>query len=69
MGQAIEQIARAQGMEIAWRITRDNRDTLNETLLQQADVVIEFSRPEAAFNNVMQCLEAGVHSTLRMMAM
>ncbi len=60
MGHAIEQIARAQGMEIAWRITRDNRDTLNETLLQQANVVIEFSRPEAAFKNVMQCLEAGV---------
>jgi 4-hydroxy-tetrahydrodipicolinate reductase len=29
-------------------------------VLRQADVVIEFSRPEAAFENVMACLEAGV---------
>jgi 4-hydroxy-tetrahydrodipicolinate reductase len=28
--------------------------------LGAADVVIEFSRPEAAFDNVMACLEAGV---------
>ena len=60
MGQAIEQIALAQGMAIAWRITRDNRDSLDETLLRQADVVIEFSRPEAAYDNIMQCLQAGV---------
>ena len=60
MGRAIEQIALAQGMEIAWRITRDNRETLNQALLRQADVVIEFSRPEAAFENVMLCLQADV---------
>ncbi len=60
MGRAIEQIALAQGMEIVWRITRDNRATLNQALLRQADVVIEFSRPEAAFENVMLCLQADV---------
>jgi len=60
MGRAIEQIASDRGMEIAWRITRDNRATLHKDLLRQADVVIEFSRPEAAFENVMLCLKAGV---------
>lgn len=60
MGRAIEQIAAAQGIDIAWRITRENRETLTPELLQQANVVIEFSRPEAAFENVMRCLRAGV---------
>jgi 4-hydroxy-tetrahydrodipicolinate reductase len=60
MGRDIEQIAQAQGHEIAWRISRDNRAELNTALLQQADVVIEFSRPEAAFDHVMLCLRAGV---------
>lgn len=60
MGRAIEQIAREQDIEIAWRITRENRATLDTDLLRQADVVIEFSRPESAFEHVMRCLEAGV---------
>lgn len=60
MGKAIEQIAAAQQIGIAWRITRDNRATLGPGLLRQADVVIEFTRPEAAYENVMACLRAGV---------
>ena len=60
MGKAIEQIAQAQGIDIAWRISSDNRSDLTTNMLQQADVVIEFSRPEAAFENVMLCLQAGV---------
>ena len=60
MGKAIEQIATSQGIDIAWRITRDNRSELNDELLQKADVVIEFSRPDAAFDHVMLCLKAGV---------
>ena len=60
MGRAIEAVATQQGLEIAWRITRENRATLTPDLLRQADVVIEFTRPESAFENVMFCLEAGV---------
>lgn len=60
MGRAIEQIASDQGIGIAWRITRENRESLTPEVLRQADVVIEFSRPEAAFENVMTCLRAGV---------
>lgn len=60
MGKAIEQIATSQGIDIAWRITRDNRAELTAERLQAADVVIEFSRPEAAYENVMLCLQAGV---------
>lgn len=60
MGRAIESIAAGQGVEIAWRITRENRADVTAEFLKQADVVIEFSRPEAAFDNVMLCLDAGV---------
>ena len=58
MGKAIEQIAEKQGIEIVWRIRRD--DVPTPELLRQADVAIEFTRPEAAFENVMLCLQAGV---------
>ena len=60
MGKAIEQIADQQGFEIIWRIRRENAAERTQALLCTADVVIEFSRPEAAFENVMACLEAGV---------
>lgn len=60
MGKAIEQIAENQPVEFIWRISRENAHTLTPELLKSADVVIEFSRPEIAFANVMACLEAGV---------
>ncbi|MBC7776731.1 MAG: 4-hydroxy-tetrahydrodipicolinate reductase [Phycisphaerae bacterium] len=56
MGKAIEQVAEKQGIEIVWRIRRDDSPT--PELLRQADVAIEFTRPEAAFENVMLCLQA-----------
>jgi 4-hydroxy-tetrahydrodipicolinate reductase len=60
MGKAIEKVALLSSFEIVWRITRENRESLTPTLLQQADVVIEFSQPESAFDNVMLCLKACV---------
>jgi 4-hydroxy-tetrahydrodipicolinate reductase len=60
MGKAIEKVALLSSFEIVWRITRENRESLTPTLLQQADVVIEFSQPESAYYNVMLCLRAGV---------
>lgn len=60
MGKAIEQIAENQAVEFIWRISRENAHTLTPELLKSADVVIEFSRPEIAFQHVMACLEAGV---------
>ena len=60
MGRAIENAAQEQGHRIAWRIARDNRADATPELLHQADVVIEFSRPEAAFENVLLCLQTGV---------
>ncbi len=60
MGRAIEAMAQEQGIKIAWRVTRNNRAEVNPDFLRQADVIIEFSRPEAALENIMACLQAGV---------
>ncbi|MFN0016289.1 MAG: 4-hydroxy-tetrahydrodipicolinate reductase [Saprospiraceae bacterium] len=60
MGRAIETIALERGHGIAWRITRENRPAITPEFLQQADLVIEFSRPDAAYENVMECLRAGL---------
>jgi len=61
MGRAIEEIALPHGCEIVWRIGSNNRsDAENPVFLRGADVAIEFSRPESAFENVMACLGAGV---------
>jgi 4-hydroxy-tetrahydrodipicolinate reductase len=60
MGKAIDEAAAQQGLEVAWRIGLSNAHERTEDLLRTADVVIEFSRPEAAFDNVMSCLKAGV---------
>lgn len=60
MGHAVEAQALERDHEIAWRIGWSNRAELTDALLRQADVVIEFSRPDAAFANVMACLRVGV---------
>jgi len=60
MGKAIEMLSNQYGAEIVWRINRDNLADREPQLLRRAEVVIEFSRPEAAFDNVMACLKAGV---------
>lgn len=53
MGKIIERIALERGHEIAGRITSSNRHELDRI---QADVAIEFSNPEAAFDNIRHCL-------------
>ena len=60
MGKTIEEIASQQGHEIALRVSSSNREDLTEQNLQRCDAVIEFSRPEAAFSNIVACLKAGV---------
>lgn len=57
MGKVIEQVALSRGHKIAGRIDIDNAEELNHA---RADVAIEFSHPESAFNNVKQCLELGI---------
>lgn len=57
MGKVIEGIALRRGHTIAGRIDIDNQDELNTV---NADVAIEFSHPDAAFDNVKRCLERNI---------
>jgi 4-hydroxy-tetrahydrodipicolinate reductase len=57
MGKTIERIAVERGHQIAAKIDIDNHHEL-ETVV--ADVAIEFSHPDAAFDNVRLCLERNI---------
>ena len=60
MGHVIEEIALERGHEIILKITIDNTADFNKARLSEADVAIEFTGPDSAFDNVMKCLEWGV---------
>lgn len=60
MGHAIERIAQNRGHEIVLKITSANKELIRAEQLQQADVVIEFTQPEAAEEHVVACLDANV---------
>jgi 4-hydroxy-tetrahydrodipicolinate reductase len=60
MGRTIERLAAEQGHEMVLKINADNLQEFTIENLKQADVAIEFSNPDAAFDNIMKCLEAGL---------
>jgi 4-hydroxy-tetrahydrodipicolinate reductase len=60
MGNAIERVALSRGHEIVLCITSANREELTPDNLARADAAIEFTRPEAALDNVKTCIHAGV---------
>lgn len=60
MGKTIERIALEKGHEIVLKIDVENRSDFTKENLQKAEVAIEFSRPESAFENIADCLRAGV---------
>lgn len=58
MGKAIEHFAIQRGHIIA--ATIDLTDSLMPTIASQADVAIEFTHPDAAFENIKFCLENNI---------
>ncbi|MBP6456622.1 MAG: 4-hydroxy-tetrahydrodipicolinate reductase [Chitinophagaceae bacterium] len=60
MGKAIEEIALTKGHEIVLKINSSNLADFTKEHLKKADVAIEFSRPELAFENIKTCLEANI---------
>ncbi len=60
MGQTIEQLAIAKGHTILLKINHENIGKIDLNELKNADVVIEFTRPDAAVSNLELCLKAGV---------
>jgi 4-hydroxy-tetrahydrodipicolinate reductase len=57
MGKTIERVALERGHEIVAKIDVDNHHELTSV---KADAAIEFSHPDAAFENIRQCIELGL---------
>jgi 4-hydroxy-tetrahydrodipicolinate reductase len=57
MGHEIESVAISRDHVIRLIIDQDNIPDLNEANLKGINVAIEFTTPEAAFNNVVNCLK------------
>lgn len=60
MGHMIEEIALQRGHEVVLKIHIDNTEDFTEANTKAADVAIEFTAPESAFENVKRCIEFGV---------
>lgn len=60
MGKAIEEIALAKGHEIVLKVSVDNLEDNTAENIRKADVAIEFTGPDSAFDNILRCLQAGV---------
>jgi 4-hydroxy-tetrahydrodipicolinate reductase len=60
MGHAIEEIALQRGHEIVLKTGIENIEDNTIENIKKADVAIEFTGPEVAFDNVIRCLDAGV---------
>jgi len=60
MGQTIEQLAIDRGHTIAAIIDPYKGDKLSKEKLDNVDVAIEFTRPEAAVSNIQSCISWGI---------
>ncbi|WP_310992131.1 4-hydroxy-tetrahydrodipicolinate reductase [Aequorivita marina] len=56
MGKTIEKLALEKGHSVVYKSSQES----SEGNLETADVVIEFSAPEAAVNNISEAIEAGI---------
>ncbi|OAV71752.1 Dihydrodipicolinate reductase [Bacteroidales bacterium Barb4] len=60
MGKTIGRIAQERGHEIVSVIDADNLEDFGLAAFKSADVAIEFTVPDTAFENYRKCFEAGV---------
>ncbi len=60
MGKTIEKIAESRGHKIVARIDPTTGEDFSSKEFQTADVAIEFTMPEAAFDNYMACFKANI---------
>lgn len=60
MGQLIEKLAIENGHEIVVKIHIDNTEEFTRFNLQKADVAIEFTGPESAYENIKKCIDFGL---------
>lgn len=60
MGKAVEKIAVAKGHEIVYKVSLENAFDFMPISLQNVDVAIDFSMPDAAVENILKCFESKV---------
>lgn len=60
MGKTIEQIAVERGHTIVARIDMHSEDSFDSELFQSADVAIEFTAPDSAYNNYLNCFRYNI---------
>lgn len=60
MGHMIEEIAKQRGHDIVLKIDVSNQQDFTGESIAKADVAIEFTGPDSAFENVMKCLRFGI---------
>ncbi|HEX5024023.1 MAG TPA: 4-hydroxy-tetrahydrodipicolinate reductase [Agriterribacter sp.] len=60
MGHAIEEVAIQRGHHIVLKISIDNTEDNTVENIRKADVAIEFTGPDSAFENLNKCFDAGV---------
>jgi len=59
MGHIIEEIAIGKGHQVVLKVSIENTQDLTEKNIREADVAIEFSHPDSAFENIRFCLNNG----------
>ena len=60
MGKEIEKAAIERGHTISIIIDLNNQEDIHPEKLTETDVAIEFSSPDAAFDNIMKCFNANI---------
>ena len=60
MGKMIERIAIQRGHKIGLVIDINNQSDLNTENLKNTDVAIEFTTPDTAYDNIMECFSAHI---------
>lgn len=60
MGRSIEKIAMERGHKVVEIIDLGNREILDSLEPDKIDVAIEFSQPDAAFENIRKCMTKGI---------
>lgn len=62
MGKVIERIATSRGHEISFKIDLNNQEDRAKITPESTDVVIEFSSPSSAYENLKYCMSAGLRT-------
>jgi 4-hydroxy-tetrahydrodipicolinate reductase len=60
MGKEVEKAAIERGHTISIIIDLNNQSDINPEKLKDTDVAIEFSSPDAAFNNILKCFDTDI---------